>query len=145
MAVITFDSAAFRIQCPVYSDPTNYPDATLQDYWDMAINFVSDEDYGYLTGGARRMAINYMLAHLLYITALILDGTTPGTVINSTVDRTSVALQAPKERSSFMFWMNQSPYGVALLALLRVNAVGGYLVGSSNPRANIRQPDGGFL
>jgi hypothetical protein len=145
MAVIAFDIAAFRAQCPAFSDTTVYPDAVLQGWWDMAIEYISNQNYGYLIDNGRRMAINYMTAHLVYTNDLISAGSTPGIVTASGVDRVNVTLVAPKERSQWHFWLNQSPYGVALMALLRGRAIGGFSAGYGAPRAGIRQPNGSFI
>ncbi len=142
---ITFDATLFRSQIKAYADPTQYPDAILQGFWDMAIQFVSDSNYGYLVDDGRALALNYMTAHLVYLNNIISAGTAPGMVVQSTVDRTSVSLLQPPQRTQWHFWLNQSPYGQALMALLKANAVGGFFAGSQFPRGGFRQPDGSFL
>ena len=143
---ISFDAALFRAQCPAYRDSTVYPDSVLNGMWDLGTNFVSNLNAGYLQGAGRAAALNYMTAHLVFLNDLILAGTNPGNVTSSGVDRTNVTLEAPKQASQWKYWLNQSPYGKALLALLRINAVGGfYAGGGSQPRSGIRQPNGGFL
>lgn len=148
MSTITFDPASFRAQIPEFSNPVKYPDSVLQGYWDIAICYVSNEDSCSLSGDCRRTALNYMTAHLLKLDLLASeDGITlPGNVTQSTVDKTSVTLQAPPESSSqFKYWLNKTPYGQALLALLSVKSAGGFFAGSQFPRAGIRQPNGRFL
>jgi len=62
------------------------------------------------------------------------------------VDKTSVTLVAPPGADNqFKYWLNQSPYGQALLALLSVQSAGGFMGGFTAPRGGIRQPAGGFL
>lgn len=144
--IIAFDATAFRAQCPAYRDPTTYPDAVVQMWWDLGTQYVSNLNSGYLIDAGRRAALNYMTAHLIFINDLILQGTSPGNVVASTVDATNVTLEPPPVRSQWHYWLNQSPYGKALMALLRGRAVGGFQAGfTSNARAGIRQPNGSFL
>lgn len=148
MAVITFDAAIFRTQCPAYADATAYPDATLQQYWNQAICYISNDNYGYLVDECRRAAINYMLAHILTLSIAALAGTVataPGFVNSSSVDRASVSIVPPPGKSQFKWWLNQTTYGQALVALLGAKSAGGFFAGSNFPRGGIRQPWGGFL
>ena len=68
-AVILVDAAAFRAQCPAFANETTYPDATIEGYWDQAIEFVSARNWGHLRDAGRRMAINWMTAHLMALAA----------------------------------------------------------------------------
>jgi len=77
-ALLTFDYASFIAQCPAYSNETTYPEATLQMYWNGAINYVSDiGNFGVIQGAARQYALNLMTAHLAYIAGLVAVGTVP--------------------------------------------------------------------
>jgi len=144
-AVLVFDPVAFRLQFPAYSDPNKYPDATLQGFWDTAICYISDLNYGWLNGDCRQRAINMMVAHLVYLQGLILAGTVPGLVNSSSVGATSVSLQMPPGKTQFQWWLNLTPYGAQLLALLSVKSTGGFFVGGTLARAGFRQASGSFL
>ena len=150
MTTIAFDADSFRRQIIAYSDPILYPDEVLQVYWDQATCFVSNE-YGdcWTSEGCLRTALNYMTAHLIYLANLIASNGNQGVsgiVTQSTVDKTSVTLVAPPgSESQFKYWLNQSPYGQALLALLSAQGAGGLMGGFVAPRGGIRQPSGGFL
>lgn len=129
MSLLTFDIAAFRVAFPAFANTTTYPDETLQGFWDVAILYISNEaDYGRLTGAARYRAICLLVAHMLALSGLIAKGKTPGIVQSSTIDKISVSLVTPPIKSEFDFWLNQTPYGVQLLALLSVKSVGGWYV-----------------
>lgn len=145
MSTIAFDAGIFREQVPAYASEVAYPDSALGLFWDAAICWVSDSDAGTLSGDCRRRAINLMMAHLIYIQNLVMAGTTPGTVTASTVDKASVTLLAPPVNTTFQFWLTQSPYGMQLLSLLRVNGAGGMYIGANRARMGFRQPNGGFI
>ena len=73
--ILTFDYALFTQQFKAYSDPITYPQSLLQNYWDIAINYMSDvANYGSLQGTMRQYALNLFVAHLLYLNFLIGTG-----------------------------------------------------------------------
>lgn len=137
-AVILFDADLFRAQCPAYANETTYPDATIEGYWDMAIEFVSDKNYGRLINEGRRMAINWMAAHLMYLAGLIAAGQVPGLVQGSTIDVVSVTLTPPPVMNQYRWWLSLTPYGQQLLALLQARSAGGFFVGGSAVRCAFR-------
>jgi hypothetical protein len=131
---LTFDYATFIAQIPAYSNATIYPQATLQMWWNIAINYISDVSCGDLQGASRQYAIDLMMAHLIYIANLLPANNTPGFVTQATIDKVSVGLLAPPVPNQWQWWLNTSPYGQQLLALLLVNSAGGYYVGGTAPR-----------
>lgn len=136
MTTIVFDVAAFRVAFPQFASALAFPDVTLQGYWDVAALYVSDEaDYGRLTGAARARALDLLTAHLSALSALIAAGRTPGVVQSSTIDKISVTLVPPPIKSDFDFWLQQTPYGAQLLALLGVYSSGGWYVPATNINA----------
>src|ERR1700685_802222 len=94
--ILTFDVTLFRQQFPAFSNATNFPDATLQMYWDLATCYISDVNCGVLNGSCRQKAINLMTAHLTQISVIVrTNPTTSGTpkvVTGSTIDKISVTL-----------------------------------------------------
>lgn len=151
---IDFDPVIFRLLFPIYDDPVKYPDALLQQFWDQATCFVSNEVGELITEECRRQLINYMTAHLLSIWNLIndRDGTEPGdggiddsnTVVSSSIGDVSVTVQPPPIGSQFDWWINQTPYGKHFLALLSVSSVGGLYLGGSVERQAFRKVGGAF-
>jgi hypothetical protein len=118
------------------TSPATYPEATLQLWWNNSIQYISDiGNFGALQDGKREYAIQLMMAHLLYLQTLILAGQVPGIVQASTIDKVQVTLVPPVLKSQFQWWLSTSPYGMALLALLRVVSAGGFYVGGSPVRA----------
>lgn len=134
----------FRAQFPAFSSLSSFPDSMLQMYFDVASNYVSTIDYGILKGSSRLLALYLMTAHLLQNSLSINNGGT-GKVITSTSDNgTSVSLQPPPSKNMLQFWLSQTPYGLQLYGLLSVKSVGGFYVGGSLAKDNIRQYDGSF-
>jgi hypothetical protein len=129
------DVAQFRIDYPYFANVTKFPDVTLEGYWDIATLYVSDEDYGYLTGRYRERAVSLMTAHMGYISESANKGKQGKIVQSSSIDKISVSLVPPNIKSDFQFWLNQSPYGVQLLALLSAISVGGWYIPATNMNA----------
>lgn len=129
----TFDAALFRLQFPCFNQPSVYSDATLQMWWNTATLFVSNRDGGcfcsFMGPDHRAFAINLMTAHLVYLSQQIAAGDTPGIVTGATIDKVSVTQLAPPTSNNWQYWLNQSPYGQQLLALLQRAGVGGMIYG----------------
>lgn len=142
---ITFDVNLFRSQFPAFADPVTYPEATLQAFFDVATCYVSDVDCGRLMGACRQYALNAMTAHLVAISDLAAAGGTPAFVTSSTIGSVSVSVQPNQNTSQWEWWMNLTPYGQQLQALMNQAAVGGFVVGGSPERSPFRQVGGGFL
>ena len=140
---ITFSPLSFRQVFPAFSDPTTYPDARLHAYFFLASGYVSPEDYGSLAGDVRAHALGLMVAHLLATTDAALAGQS-GVVIMSRVGDVQVQLQPPPERGQWRYWLNQTPYGAQLLALLEMQSAGGFYVGGLPERSAFRKVGGVF-
>lgn len=129
MTTIAFDAATFRALFPPYSNATIYPDALLQMLWDNGTNYITDQSGGCnccgLSLSQQTYALNLMTAHLLALNNLIAAGQTPGIMTAATIDKISVAVQPPPSTNNWQYWLNETPYGRQLLALLKVASVGG--------------------
>lgn len=145
-STLTFDYPSFIVVAPAYSNIAEYSMATLQAFWNAAINYISNVgNYGCLQDGARQYAINLMTAHLVYIANLVAAGTVPYLMQESTIDKVHVGLKPPETPNEFRWWLNTSPYGMALITLLEMNSVGGFYIGGSAPRAAFGYQGGGFF
>lgn len=144
MTTLVFDVAAFRVSYPAFADDVKYPDAVLQGYWDTATCFICPEDYGYLHGHCRTQAINLLTAHLAALATLIAGGEIPGMLQSATVDKVSVSLTPPPVKTQLAWWLNLTPYGMQLWALLEMMAVGGVFIGGSPNYPAFRKPTGRF-
>jgi len=148
--VLTFNYAAFIAQFPNFANETAFPVATLQLTWDVATCFVSPVQYGWLLPPARLQVLNLYTAHLTQL-ALQMNNANgmpgdsqPGLIQNSTIGRVSVGLTPPPLPDQFQWYLNQTGYGQLILALLKVYAVGGWMVGGQPERSAIRQVYGIF-
>lgn len=151
-----YDDTLFRNTFPEFADQTLYPAAQIQVYWGIAQSFVSvDGSPCYiLTGNALAYALNCLTAQLYSIALQQLDATssgqTPGSQqggyeTSATIDKVSVTMLAPPAADMWEWWLAQTPYGQALLALLKTLAVGGISVGGLPERNAFRKVGGVFL
>jgi len=142
--ILVFDVALFRTQFPAFANVLVFPDALLQMYWDMATCYISDMNCGWLNNGCRLLAINMMVAHLAALNVLIAEGITPQLIKSSTIDKITVTLEMPLVPNQWRWWLNTTPYGMMLLALLLANSAGGFYVGGAPELSAFRTVGGGF-
>lgn len=133
--IIPFNYALFIQQFPAFANPSTFPEAMIQMYWDMSLGFISpNSQYGWLRCLARQMALNLMTAHLTWLSAVIIPrGQYPQVIQGSTIDKVSITLTPPPLKDQWDWWLNSSPYGMQLHALLQAKSVGGWYVGGSAP------------
>ena len=124
-ATLTFNVTQFRLEFPEFASATTYPTPTLQQYWNTAILYISNQNAGVMQGDSRQYALDLMTAHLTKLSGLILAGQTPQIINSSTVGSVSVSLTPPPFKTSWTWWLSTTPYGLQLIALLEVNSVGG--------------------
>lgn len=144
---ITFNPTAFRAGFPQFADPTAFPDIKLQAHFDLATTYVSADTYGDMTAAARAYVLDLMTAHLLALGVIIANGNysgQPGIVSASRVGDVQVTLQPPPAKGQWSWWLNTTPYGAQLVALLEAQSVGGFFVGGLPERAAFRRVGGGF-
>jgi hypothetical protein len=125
---IEFNVTEFRVAFPAFADDAAFPDATLQGWFDVASVYISTTDYGALTLLPRTRSLDLLTAHLAALSVIVAAGNTPGQVQSATIDKISVTLTPPPDQSAFTWWLNSTPYGAQLAALLSVHAVGGFYV-----------------
>ena len=147
MTTLTFDSTTFRVLFPQFANPTTFPDAKLQANYDIATSYVSADTYGDMPAAARGQALNLMTAHLLALGVIIAQNNYSGqvgVVTGATVDGVSITLQPPPVRGQWRWWLNTTPYGAQLVALLDAQSAGGLFVGGLPERSAFRRVGGGF-
>jgi len=144
MAQHVLDLANFRVIFPAFSNVVSFPDAVIQAFWDVGVTYLGDYDGCLLAGDPLQSALNYMCAHLLQLSVMAQAGLTPGIVTQSTVDKVSVSIAAPPAKNAWAWWLNLTPYGSALWALLTVKGAGGFFIGGSLARSGFRGPTGRF-
>ncbi len=147
MTTIVFNPTTFRVLFPQFANVTTFPDVLLQANFDMATGYVSSEMCGDMTVAVRTQALNLMTAHLLALGVIIAQNAyqgQAGIVTGATVDQISITLSPPPHTSQFSWWLNTTPYGAQLLALLSMQSAGGFYVGGLPERAAFRRVGGGF-
>lgn len=98
----------------------------------MATAYIYPSDWGGMSGAQLQLALDLMTAHLAWLNQLIVAGNTSAApVAGATIDKVSVTLVPPESKSAWAFWLNTTPYGKQLLALLRILSRGGGIVGGS--------------
>jgi len=137
--ILTYNDALFRQQCPAYASTADYPEATLQAFWNSAISYMSDVgNFGDLQGDARQYGLNLMTAHLVYIAGLIAQGQVPYVLGAANVDKVQITAVPPPLKNQWGWWLSVSPYGQLLWSLLQVNSVGGFYIGGSPVLSSFR-------
>lgn len=148
------DVALFRALFPAFADPVAYPDIMIETYWSVAYTFISPVDCPcqMLNGKALGYSGYLMTAHLMWLAAQgITGGSTTdnggsagGVVTSASIGAVSVTMAQPPFSNGWDYWLNQSPYGQQLLALLKVVSVGGTSVGGLPERTGFRKIGGVF-
>lgn len=132
--VLTFNYAEFVLQVPQYSALT---EDVVQLYWNGAVNYVSPiANFGAIKGAARQYALNWMTAHLIFISNIASANRVPGLITGATIDKVNVTLTPPPLPNQWQWWLGLSPYGQQLLAQLQSQSVGGSF--ASGPYGGIR-------
>lgn len=151
MATFVFDPAAFRVLFPQFADTTVFPDARLLAVYGLASAYVTPDTP--LCAGVPDVSWAYVLqlmtAHLLAISVIQEAGGTytgvPGIVTQSSVGDVSVSLALPPfGHDAWRYWMNLTPYGQQLLALLDSLSAGGWFIGGLPERSAFRKVAGIF-
>lgn len=103
---------------------------TVEMFIERAGCYISTYNYGVLRNGCRKLAIEYMVAHLLTLNDKIKSGNTSGGQVASTsIDKVSVSLTPPTTNGLYQYWLGTTAYGLALLALLKSKAPAGVFSG----------------
>jgi len=69
----------------------------------------------------------------LALSAKANSGDVAGVVTAATIDKISVTLMPPPGLNQWQWWLNQTPYGQQLLALLQIAAAGGRFYSAGKP------------
>lgn len=140
MAVISFNEPVFRKTYPQFTCGKEYPTVALGAYFTAATAYITNNTFGCVSLNQQTLALNLMTAHLALLANNVANGQVGGVVTDATIDKVSVGLQPPPEKSQWQWWLNQTPYGQQLLALFQVETVGGFYVGASLDLAAFRRP-----
>lgn len=136
MSVVKITVEEFRAAFPELADTTTYPDAVLQRWLTMAEAYISTRNYR-VKPAVRVLMIELMAMHLMTLFASMGgsgaiggESTAGGTITSATVGSVSVSLQAPIATDAYAQWIQSTPYGKALWALMSAqNPTGIFWVG----------------
>lgn len=145
-SVLTYNDTDFRTQIPFFANTTTYPQALMNQFFINGSGYISTYNYGFLNGARRQQGLYLMTAHLAALNDMIIanNGAAPGVVINAEIDKVKVGLQPPPNKNQWQWWLNQTPWGQQLQALLAVASAGGWYVGGMPERLGFRRVGGGF-
>lgn len=135
-ADVTLTVSQFRADFPEFVNPP-YTDPIVQAGIDRTTCFISQTNSDQLKDGCRLLAMEYMTAHILSKAcgSPSSGGNNQGGLVgSSTVGSVSVTMIPPASTGVFSYWMNQSCYGQAYLALLQTKAPAGLYLGGSFQR-----------
>lgn len=132
---IQYNDTAFRSLFIAFANQETFPQASLSLCWGVATNYISQyPQYCEGTNLAQQtLMLNQMTAHIAQLNSLAGSGQQGGITTAATVGAVSVTLQPPPEVNQWQWWLNQTPYGQQLLALLEVLTVGGYYISDGVP------------
>jgi hypothetical protein len=145
MTNVIFNPALFREQYPAFQCTPPASDSVLQGYFDMATAYISNRNcrnycyLGRMSLAQQTQALYLMTAHLGTIARSVYNNDAIGVMTQATVDKVSVTLEPPPALNQWQYWLNSTPYGQQLLALLQVISVGGYFVGGRPELAAFRR------
>lgn len=137
MSQVELNVKDLRDAFPEFSDEAKYPEKYLERFLTQASMYISRHS-GVIRDDVRLLAIQYMACHLMSLSAMAGDGTLTGNdgniVTSSHIGSVSVSIQPPVARNAYEQWIQSTPYGKALWALLQANHPTGFFwVGT--PRA----------
>lgn len=145
MTTQVYNDALFRQQFQAFANVVKFPQVNIQAKFTMASLYISAVDWWALSGDALLLALNYLTAHLMQLEQDTLAGnTSAGIITSATIDKITVALQAPPIKSAWQQWLSQTSYGLQLWALLSIKSAGGFYVGGSCERQGFRKGGGYF-
>lgn len=112
---------------------------------DDTVNSVAQQADCYLSSTcADDCAIYLLVAHMLQLQQNQTNGLPGGQVTSASIDKVSVTVAAAPGTTSYTYWLNSTPYGQQLAALLARCSAGGFYVGGLPERAAFRSVGGIF-
>lgn len=144
---MAFDVAAFRKNFPAFADETFYPADAITAAAAMADCYINISAKWYRCAQCRDLMSQLITAHLLVLngTEFVPGQTATGVMTSASIDGISVGFAVnTANKSSFMAWLDKTPYGEQLAALLKRFSIGTGYIGGSPERRAFRKVGGGF-
>lgn len=148
MANVIFNVTSFNQLFPEFKQSKKFVEDSIiimtNQTATLYVSNVAANNYNTMTAAQQVQALNYMTAHLLAIQQLIAAGNQPGVVKTATIDKINVTLELPELKDQWQWWLNITPYGQALFAMMSVAGVGGFYIGGSPEGSAFRKVGGIF-
>jgi ABC-type dipeptide/oligopeptide/nickel transport system permease subunit len=130
MALIPFDVTAFRaLFSPAFDANPPFSDAYLQAWAAVSTSYISNNARcNGMSAAQTALAINLMTAHLVTTAQIAAAGGTTAIELSATIDKISVSNQQMPAPNQWQYWLQTTPYGQQLLALLQIAAAGGRMI-----------------
>ena len=135
---ITISAADIRNAFPAFSDAEQYPDGIIENSIEMAKCFISDTISGCcpVSFECRALMLELMSAHILSLQS---SGSSEqggessgvsGMITAATIADVHVNTAVPADQGQLQWYLNQTPYGQQLFALLKIKSSPLYFGGS---------------
>lgn len=141
MAAIVFVPADFKAAFSAFANTAN---PALEMNFGFATDIISDFAPCGTSDQVQTRYLYLMTAHISALSVLIAAGESGQIVTGATIDKVSVTLQPPPEKNQWQWWLNQTPYGQQLLAILQAQSAGGFFIGGTPERAGFRSFGGRY-
>lgn len=143
---LSYNDTAFRALLPYFANATTYPESQLQMFFNMATDFITTIPSWAFTGTQQQDALYYLTAHLQQIFTLYSanNGASPNIETEAQIDKVRVQVMPPIAKTAFQQWLNQTPFGQMLRALLSSAAAGGFYMAGRSELLPFRRAGGGF-
>lgn len=142
MATQTFNYPSFVETFTEFA--TNPSQAALQNYWNMATNYISAVDGFMMSGPQLVNALNLLTAHLAKSFTLISGGQGTAVVTAASEGSVSLSMLPPPAKTGWQFWLASTEYGKMLWAFLDQQGAGGFFIGGGIEREAFRKAGGVF-
>jgi hypothetical protein len=142
MAEIIFNTVLFREKFPAFQCNPPLPDVVLQGYFDTATLYINNSTWSRvrcIKTAQLQQLLYLMTAHIAALNVFISTGQTAGIMVSATVDKVTVNLQPPPAENQWQYWLQSTPYGQQLFALLQVIGVGGAYIGGNSAVSSFRR------
>lgn len=128
---VVLNIADFRTEYPKFSDEIKYPDVIINSNFDTATIFIANHTNCILDIKKLTKVLYLLTAHLLQLETDDNAGNPAGVITSASIDKISVTIAEPKNKTEFSYFLNRTTYGQQLAALFRILSMGGIIVNGS--------------
>lgn len=130
---IEVTTSEFRSRFPAFADESKYSEDLVQMMLNTAMLYISPERNCLVRECVQIQMIYLMTAHLVELNYNLATGKSSGLgagqVASASVGGVSVSKAIPNNRTELDYWLNLTPYGMQLLALLSMFTGIGFYIG----------------